>query len=43
MYRRLTLSALIVAGGFFLSKVFGLLREVLIARAFGTSGDLDAY
>lgn len=43
MYRQLTRSALIVAGGFLLSKVFGLVREMLIARAFGTSADLDAY
>ncbi len=43
IYRRLTLSALIVAGGFGLSKVLGLAREVLIAHAFGTAGVLDAY
>ncbi len=42
-YIQLTLSALIVSGGFLLSKVLGLLREVLIAHAFGTSGVLDAY
>lgn len=43
IYRQLTLYAMIVAGGFLLSKVLGLVREVLIARAFGTSGALDAY
>ncbi len=32
-----------VGGGFLLSKVLGLLREVVIARAFGASGALDAY
>ncbi len=43
LYRRLTLSALTVGGGFLLSKVLGLVREMMIARAFGTSGTLDAY
>ncbi len=43
MYRQLTLSAMIVGGGFLLSKVLGLVREVVIAHAFGTSGVLDAY
>lgn len=42
-YRQLTFSAALVAGGFLLSKILGLGREVLIAQAFGTSGDLDAY
>ncbi len=41
--RQITISAFLVAGGFLLSKVLGLGREVLIARAFGTSGALDAY
>ncbi len=43
LYRQVTVSAAIVGGGFLLSKVLGLLREVAIARAFGTSGTLDAY
>jgi putative peptidoglycan lipid II flippase len=43
LYRQLTVSALVVAGGFLLSKILGLGREILIARAFGTSGVLDAY
>src|SRR5512135_1281462 len=42
-YRQLTLYATILAGGFLLSKLLGLAREVLIARAFGTAGVLDAY
>src|SRR5512135_871823 len=42
-FRRLTLYTFIVGGGFLLSKVLGLAREILIARAFGTSGQLDAY
>ena len=29
--------------GFLTSKVVGLVREMAIARAFGTSGELDAY
>ena len=41
--RRLLISSAIVAAGFFSSKVFGLVREILIAREFGTSGDLDAF
>ncbi|MDL1897498.1 murein biosynthesis integral membrane protein MurJ [Anaerolineae bacterium CFX7] len=41
--RALTLSALVVALGFFSSKILGLAREVLIARAFGTSAELDAF
>jgi putative peptidoglycan lipid II flippase len=41
--RRLLISSAIVAAGFFSSKVLGLLREILIARAFGTRGDLDAF
>lgn len=41
--RRLLASSLIVAGGFFLGKVLGLFREVLVAQAFGTGGDLDAF
>ena len=41
--RRLLISSAIVAAGFFASKVLGLAREIIIARAFGTSGDLDAF
>ena len=33
--RRLLISSAIVAGGFFASKILGLLREILIARTFG--------
>ena len=35
--------ALIVMGGFMLTKLVALVREPLIARAFGTSAQLDAY
>ena len=36
-------SAGIVAGAFVLSRVLGLLREVILARQFGTSEELSAY
>jgi putative peptidoglycan lipid II flippase len=41
--RKLFTSSAIIAAGFFASKILGLLREVLIARAFGTTGELDAF
>ncbi|MBI5303740.1 MAG: murein biosynthesis integral membrane protein MurJ [Chloroflexi bacterium] len=41
--RRLLISSAIVASGFAASKILGLLREIIIARAFGTGGDLDAF
>ncbi len=41
--RAVTLSTIVVAGGFLASKVLGLVREVLIARAFGTGAELDAF
>ena len=41
--RRLLISSAIVSAGFFASKALGLLREIIIARTFGTSGDLDAF
>lgn len=41
--RAVTIATLIVAAGFLASKVLGLVREVLIARAFGTSAALDAF
>lgn len=42
-YTFIARSAGIVAGGFLASKVLGLVREMAIARAFGTSPSLDAY
>ena len=39
----LSTAALIVAAGFLGSRVLGLLRSVIIAHAYGTSPDLDAY
>ncbi len=36
-------NAIIVSAAFVLSRVLGLLREVIIARQFGTSPDMDAY
>lgn len=41
--RGLTISAIVVAAGFFASKILGLVREVLVARAFGTSAEMDAF
>jgi putative peptidoglycan lipid II flippase len=37
------LSSLIVMGGYVLSRLTGLLREVAISQAFGTSAELGAY
>jgi putative peptidoglycan lipid II flippase len=42
-YRFIARSSLIVSGGFLAAKVLGFVREVLIAHAFGTTGQLDAY
>jgi putative peptidoglycan lipid II flippase len=39
----LTMAALIVAAGFLGSRLLGLLRSVIIAEAFGTQAELDAY
>lgn len=39
----LTMAALIVAAGFLGSRLLGLLRSVIIAEAFGTQPELDAY
>lgn len=41
--RTLALNTAIVAGAFILSRVLGLVREVVIARQFGASGQLDTY
>ncbi|HEU5097900.1 MAG TPA: murein biosynthesis integral membrane protein MurJ [Roseiflexaceae bacterium] len=37
------LNTIIVAGGYMLSRVLGLGREVIISGQFGTSPELDAY
>jgi putative peptidoglycan lipid II flippase len=39
----LTKSAGIVAGAFIVSRILGLVREVVLARQFGTSEELSAY
>ncbi|HEX5369266.1 MAG TPA: murein biosynthesis integral membrane protein MurJ, partial [Dehalococcoidia bacterium] len=39
----LSVAALIVATGFMGSRLLGLLRSVIIAQAFGTRPELDAY
>jgi putative peptidoglycan lipid II flippase len=36
-------NTLIVAGGYLLSRVLGLVREMIISARFGTSPQLDAY
>jgi putative peptidoglycan lipid II flippase len=41
--RSVAVNAGIVAAAFVVSRVLGLLREVLIARQFGTSPEYDAY
>lgn len=41
--RSVATNASIVAAAFVASRVLGMLREILIARQFGTSGDYDAY
>jgi putative peptidoglycan lipid II flippase len=43
MRGRAFLNTLIVAGGYLLSRVLGLAREVVISSQFGTSPALDAY
>src|SRR3954466_9712988 len=37
------LNTMIVAGGYMLSRVLGLGREVIISAQFGTRPELDAY
>src|SRR6185295_959050 len=37
------LNTMIVAGGYMLSRVLGLGREVIISAQFGTRAELDAY
>ncbi|HLF76231.1 MAG TPA: murein biosynthesis integral membrane protein MurJ [Dehalococcoidia bacterium] len=39
----LALAAVIVAAGFLGSRLLGLLRSVIVAEAFGTQPELDAY
>ncbi len=41
-FRRLSLYTAIIAGGFILSKALGLIRDRVIAHAFGTTAPLDA-
>lgn len=41
--RSMAANASIVAAAFVVSRVLGMLREILIARQFGTSGSYDAY
>ena len=41
--RRVARAAIIVMAFFVLSRALGFLREIVIARQFGTSAELDAY
>src|SRR5688500_9664372 len=41
--RRLAINTAIVGGAFVLSRVLGLVREVVVAGQFGTSPEYDAY
>ena len=41
--RHVAMSALLVAALFGVDKVLGVVRDVVISRAFGTSAELDAY
>ncbi|MDQ6695559.1 MAG: murein biosynthesis integral membrane protein MurJ [Chloroflexota bacterium] len=41
--RRLAVNTLIVSGAFVLSRVLGLVRDAILLRMFGTSGQYDAY
>ena len=41
--RRILRAATLVMALFFLSRVAGLAREMIISARFGTSADLDAY
>src|SRR5262245_32868835 len=41
--RSLGRSATIVGVAFIASRVLGLVREIILARQFGTSGEYDAY
>src|SRR2546423_820234 len=41
--RRLAVSTAIVGGAFVVSRVLGLVREAVIARQFGATGQLDTY
>lgn len=39
----LLLNTLIVAGGYLLSRVLGLIRTIIISSQFGTQPEFDAY
>src|SRR3972149_5785289 len=41
--RRIFIAALIVAGGFLVSKIPGLLDDLILARIIGPGRELDAY
>ncbi len=41
--RAALLNTIIVAAGYFLSRVLGIIRDVIITARFGTSAEMDAY
>ncbi|MCU0509300.1 MAG: murein biosynthesis integral membrane protein MurJ, partial [Anaerolineae bacterium] len=41
--RQIARAAVLVVGLFFISRVLGLAREMIIGARFGTSAELDAY
>lgn len=41
--RRIVIAALLVAGGFLLSKITGILDDLILARMIGLDANLDAY
>src|SRR5512147_3150166 len=41
--RRVFIAALIVGGGFLLSKITGILDDLLLAKMIGAGTELDAY
>ena len=43
LYKKVGLASLIMMGSVFLSRVIGLLREIVIAYTAGATGNVDAY
>ncbi|HOW92760.1 MAG TPA: lipid II flippase MurJ, partial [Anaerolineaceae bacterium] len=42
-FSRLTKISILLAGFFFLDKILAFVRQILIARQFGLSAELDAF
>jgi putative peptidoglycan lipid II flippase len=43
IYKKVGFASLIMMGSVFLSRIFGILREIVIAYLAGTDGSVDAY